>query len=428
MRRSVVSSLAMLTCAFTIFGTGLPALAKVRLTHYHWTAWGPPVLQLLKEMAQDFEKKNPEVKVDIVTNGGWDKLLVMMASGKPPDIFDCYLGGVSMYVQADVLTDLTPYMKRDKLKQADYVKPVYDAFINKGRLYGYPIGYGSVGTIYNKTMLSEVGLASPNSLQDAGKWDWAALVTYGKKLTRDKNGDGKVDVYGIGSAPDIGRYPMWVHQNGKMLFDKSLQPTKSYFQSPEAIEGLKFYYDLFVQHKVTNTNLWWDTIQTAKAAMDVTAFAGTHTWIYSAVGNKIPIDVVEVPKGPKNQGSLFSGNAFHIPKGSKKKEWTWKWIKHLLLSPDSPKRWMAASGKPFALKGYENVYKSIPNFPEHADAYIRMASDPNSLSIYDSSLQDFNATGNILISNLLSGKVSWSQFPGVADKTFDQLFARVKKR
>jgi ABC-type glycerol-3-phosphate transport system substrate-binding protein len=58
----------------------------------------------------------------------------------------------------------------------------------------YSVGNWSytIGVYYNREMFAEAGLSDPDSA-----WTWDTLVAYAHRLTKDENGDGVPEVYGI---------------------------------------------------------------------------------------------------------------------------------------------------------------------------------------------------------------------------------------
>lgn len=57
------------------------------------------------------------------------------------------------------------------------------------------------GIFYNKRLFKEAGIPDdePYNLQKEGKWTWEKFEEYCKKLTRDTDGDGKIDQYAMAS-------------------------------------------------------------------------------------------------------------------------------------------------------------------------------------------------------------------------------------
>ncbi|MBQ6174143.1 MAG: extracellular solute-binding protein [Clostridia bacterium] len=114
----------------------------------------------------------------------------------------------------------------------------------KGLTYGVYAGEAEPRQClyFNKKVLEDAGIDWEEiyDKQDAGEWTWDAFVEYLQKLTRDTDGDGLNDVYGIiGDNSDF--YIMSVFSNGGAFFtvneEGKLQPT---MDSDVAVEGLNW--------------------------------------------------------------------------------------------------------------------------------------------------------------------------------------------
>ena len=95
---------------------------------------------------------------------------------------------------------------------------------------------------FNKKVLADAGIDYEEiyDMQEAGTWTWDAFVELLQKLTRDTDGDGINDVYGlVGDSSDF--YIMSVFSNGGAFFtvdeEGKLKPT---MDSDVAMEGLNW--------------------------------------------------------------------------------------------------------------------------------------------------------------------------------------------
>jgi ABC-type glycerol-3-phosphate transport system substrate-binding protein len=88
-------------------------------------------------------------------------------------------------------------------KQVAYNQDVAQLFTFSGKQYGIGIGYGQdqhgVGIYFNKRLFREAGLDPnlPYDLQKAGTWTWDRFFDVCKRLTRDRNNDGRIDTYAM---------------------------------------------------------------------------------------------------------------------------------------------------------------------------------------------------------------------------------------
>lgn len=64
-----------------------------------------------------------------------------------------------------------------------------------GKIYGVPFQWQTTLLFYNKTIFDASGVDYPS-----GSWKWDSVQAVSRKLTRDTNGDGKLDQWGFGAT------------------------------------------------------------------------------------------------------------------------------------------------------------------------------------------------------------------------------------
>ncbi|MER6037047.1 MULTISPECIES: extracellular solute-binding protein [unclassified Streptomyces] len=112
-------------------------------------------------LAKKFEAQNPKVKVKIVQleNDAYkSKMTALTASGKLPDIFHTWGGGVlRQQVDAGLVEDLT-----DRTKPwADGLLPVAkQPYLLDDKVYGVPFDIGMIGFWYNKALFKKAGITT----------------------------------------------------------------------------------------------------------------------------------------------------------------------------------------------------------------------------------------------------------------------------
>ncbi|MEV5640454.1 extracellular solute-binding protein [Streptomyces flaveolus] len=121
-----------------------------------------PTKDVWAALAKQFEAQNPKVKVKIVQleNDAYkSKMTALTASGKLPDIFHTWGGGVlKQQVEAGLVEDLT-----DRTKGwGDALLPVAkEPYLIDDKVYGIPFDIGMVGFWYNKAHFKTAGIAAP---------------------------------------------------------------------------------------------------------------------------------------------------------------------------------------------------------------------------------------------------------------------------
>ncbi|MFB6642768.1 extracellular solute-binding protein [Streptomyces chartreusis] len=135
-----------------------------------------PTKSVWAALAKKFEAQNPKVKVKIVQleNDAYkSKMTALTASGKLPDIFHTWGGGVlRQQVDAGLVEDLT-----DRTKDfAEGLLPVAkEPYLLDEKAYGIPFDIGMIGFWYNKALFKDAGVAEPPTT-------WADFLDAVRKL------------------------------------------------------------------------------------------------------------------------------------------------------------------------------------------------------------------------------------------------------
>lgn len=127
-------------------------------------------------LAKQFEAANPGVKIKIVVleNDAYkSKMTAQTASGKLPDIFHTWGGGVlKQQIDAGLVEDLTSRTK----PWADGLLPVAKApYLFDDKTYAIPFDIGMVGFWYNKALFTKAGVTAPPAT-------WTAFLDAVRKL------------------------------------------------------------------------------------------------------------------------------------------------------------------------------------------------------------------------------------------------------
>lgn len=178
-------------------GTGVSLAATQTLRVILPTAsWYTPYVE--KRVAA-FEAAHPGVTVQLHKPGQMvDAILAEFAGNVSSDVL--LLGSIIDTQWQNVLgqgfvRDLTPYMQAEKGFSAnEFFPPALNAFKHKGKLVGVPIEVSTAATYVNRKLFEEVGATLPGD-----NWNWNDMLVLARRMTKDKNGDGRIDQWGFGS-------------------------------------------------------------------------------------------------------------------------------------------------------------------------------------------------------------------------------------
>ena len=204
----------------------------------------------MKEKMAEFQKIHPGVKFELVETP-WaelgDKLNIAIAGRSWPDIapIDISGGTIKMsHIKQGVVEPLDTFFNKQEL--ADFYPGALDSYTYDGHLYGVPNSMTVHALLLNLDIFKERGVQPPAN----GKWTWDEFVEKMKKLTFDRNNDGKIDVYGFSSYVLKGYYETWPF----FMMDgaRPINADGSFgFDDPKAISAIQKMADLKFKHKVT---------------------------------------------------------------------------------------------------------------------------------------------------------------------------------
>lgn len=121
-----------------------------------------------KQVIGDYEKANPNVKIDLVmleNEAFKQKVQVAIQAGTPPDIFHSWGGGVMVeYAKAGMLKDITSFVQSDLSPIIG--KGALEVYGYQGKFYGAPYDMGAVGFWYNKEAFAKAGVTFPKTYDD----------------------------------------------------------------------------------------------------------------------------------------------------------------------------------------------------------------------------------------------------------------------
>ncbi|MEU0220351.1 extracellular solute-binding protein [Streptomyces sp. NPDC006265] len=113
-------------------------------------------------LARKYEAQNPKVKIKIVQmeNDAYkSKMTALTASGKLPDIFHTWGGGVlKQQVDAGLVENLTD---RTKPWGGALLPVAREPYLLDDQAYGIPFDIGMIGFWYNKALFEKAGIAEP---------------------------------------------------------------------------------------------------------------------------------------------------------------------------------------------------------------------------------------------------------------------------
>jgi len=238
----------------------------IKVVPFLTTESDPESVALYQEIFSEFSEANPDTTIDLVIGGHGDiaqRIVAAASVGADLGVIQIPPRDMQSFIQAGYLLPLDDVV--DAIG-ADQFKP--SALLRGDDGHVYAIGYagGVNGTLWvRKDLLEKAGLEPPTTYDE--------LLAAAKALTQDTNGDGNIDIYGIGlpvgsdGATDA-RFTNFLFENCGDYFDKQGNLA---FNKPQVLDAIKRYIEL-VQYAPPDVTGWsWfdgmDALLAGKIAM-----------------------------------------------------------------------------------------------------------------------------------------------------------------
>lgn len=202
-----------------------------------------------QQIIQNFEDANPQILVQLEAVAGRDyyaRLLTQLAAKAAPDIMQVGDDAVPMFVTKGAFVPLDDLMEGEGFDPSIYLPGVLDPGKFDGKQYLLPKDFTPLAVYYNKKIFDAAGVEYPKE-----DWTWDDLLATAQKLTKDENGDGTPETWGIQlSANWTTGFEYWVAAAGGQLISEDGKQFTGYMDSPETVRAVQFFADMYNKYKV----------------------------------------------------------------------------------------------------------------------------------------------------------------------------------
>ena len=162
----------------------------------YWEVANADGYVIIDKAIEKFEKKYPEVKIHYYSGIKKDDyeewLSRKILKGDMPDVFMILSEDFSHLVSLGLLENLDKKIQEDTSVE---IRDYYETSLEAGKIDDsqYALPYETVPTLMfvNKTLLDKEGISMPDA-----DWSWEDLYRICKKVTKDLDGDGRLDQFG----------------------------------------------------------------------------------------------------------------------------------------------------------------------------------------------------------------------------------------
>lgn len=321
----------------------------------HLTLWQginpPPNRDVFQKLVAKFNLTHPTIEVESLYVGQSDrqlpKILASIVGGTPPDLlwFGSMLTG--QLVDLEAIAPLDKWWNRSAVAK-DIDPALLGSMQYENHLWSIPFATNNVGIFYRPSLFKAAEI-------DRLPTNWQELKATAKQLTRDSNGDGENDKFGMLLPLGQGEWTvftwlpfMW--GGGGELIPKSQssrnnpQAAKISIDNPGAIAALQLWQDLIKSGTAILSSpergYELDNFLTGKVAMQLT---GPWTFGQLAGMNFTDYDVMPIPAGIRSATSVGGENLFMMKSSPQHQQAAWEFMEYV-LSQEFQTEWALGTG------------------------------------------------------------------------------------
>lgn len=286
-------------------------------------------------LAREFKKMYPNVDV-VFRVADLEQIAVLIATGSGPDIIN---GTANRFVEmgrAGAFIDLAPLLAAEGIdleRDQTYWPPQLAAFQYQGRLFALPQYLGTVAMQYNADLFAYAGIPDPEPRLDVNTMDWDEFAAILKKVTRDNNGDGVIDVWGFNKVMGGNRVHYWQISAGAEPYGNE-ERTISLLDSPGGISALEYLQSLRWELGVIpppGVSPSWEQGQVAvheRGSWEMVRYLGLNSLGQPKISFKW--NVFPMPLGPSGERATFATiDGYAINRNTKHPEEAYALLKFL---------------------------------------------------------------------------------------------------
>ena len=123
---------------------------------------------------------NPKVKVEVIDwDNYWTLLEAGASGGQLADVFWMHSDYAQIYMENDILLDLTGYIEKDGVDMSIYYPDIAAIYKrDDGKIFALPKDHDTIALLYNKALFDQAGVEYPTD-----EWTYEDMYEAAKKIT-----------------------------------------------------------------------------------------------------------------------------------------------------------------------------------------------------------------------------------------------------
>ncbi|HEV2124921.1 MAG TPA: extracellular solute-binding protein [Chloroflexota bacterium] len=329
-----------------------------------------PAVPQVKEL---IDRKHPQLQVEFVDVPGGqmaEKLTVASAGGTPPD--SVFINAPFFHDCARLFQPLDKFLKRDAklIDSSDWLPQGLQSSTIKGNVYGLPLETAVRVWWFNKDIFNERGIPLPTRQGAPKKFGYKELEEMAQQMTFQR---GDRQVYGMYVLRNWFNVLIYVYGAGGTYVDAD--HTKCFLDSPEAVAGIQYAFDLVDRRRVAPASGGLGNYEAENTVAMMYNNAARAQNLRREEYGKL-WDVGPVVQGQKAPMSFAFVHHAGVVKESANPGGAWTAITEY-TGKDANPLWMAGHGWPTVRKSYLETWvkegEAPPDTPQNVVEWIKVS-------------------------------------------------------
>ena len=292
---------------------------------------GPAELAAYTQLAADYAQSHPGENIEVAVLPGHgdyrERLRADFAAGTAADVMIVdYLDFASL-ASRGLLATLQPQLDSSTvISETGFYPQVLAPFRWNRSLVCIPQDASGLAVFYNRALFAQAGLPDPRP-----DWNWDDFTAAAKALTRDTDGDGHTDQFGLGLEPGLTTLAPFIWQNRGDLVEQPGWPKRLLLNLPLALQAADWYAALQTSlHAVPDAEA-----ESAQPSLD--RFTSGQTAMLLAGREAVPAlrqaanfdwDAAPIPANHGRHSNVLLATAYCLSAASSRKDAAWRFIEY----------------------------------------------------------------------------------------------------
>lgn len=355
----------------------------------------PPNRDVFEQLVNKFNQTHPDIQIDSIFIGQpkLPKILTAVVGNSPPDLLVHDPQSTGQFAELGAILPLDNWVENLPFK-SDIVPGLFEQLRLEGHIWSSPLYTANLGIFYRPKLFQLAGITEfPKT--------WEEFRQVAKKLTIDRNGDGRPEQYGLllplgkGEWTVFSWFPFLLSAGGEILTNN--QPN---FINPGAIHALQFWQDLIKEGSATlsQPERGYEEADfiSGRVAMQITG-----PWTYITKSN-VDYQVFPIPTDIKPSTVTATGNIFVMKTTPKREKAALKFLE-FVLSEEFQTEWaMGTDFLPVNLKSVQSQdYQEYLKSRSWLKVFVEQMSVAGSRPIIDGYTRISDSLGSAIEATLL---------------------------